>query len=387
MRLQSWGLPSHTLSHTHTQTHTHTHTLLFLIETGAQEVQALKVKCENLDNGCEWVGEMCSLKHHKSECGFVLVPCPYECGSSKIKKDLNMHVEDECSMREYKCPHCDESGPYKSQTTTHLTTCPKVKIQCPNNECSDSILRCELATHLSVCEYERTPCKFAKFGCEFQLTKKDLIAHEEDDQLHLQSTKEKVLQLTEQLESTKRTVLKLEQQVLQHQVNPSSSKKFIFKLKQFNEHKETSKPFMGPSFYSSPEGYKFAVLVFTSVCTDDGMVSTYNTHISVYVCILRGRNDSTLTWPFKGTVTVELLNQLEDRQHRVHTVGFSNEECALEIDTDFARAVGVILPHFILNRHLFYNPRTNCQYLKQDTLVFRVSVEIPDYKPWLESNI
>ena len=33
---------------------------------------------------------------------------------------------------------------------------------------------------------------------------------------------------------------------------------------------------------------------------------------------------------------------------------------------------------------LGYQPDNKCQYLKDDTLVFRVSTEASDYKPWLE---
>ena len=38
-----------------------------------------------------------------------------------------------------------------------------------------------------------------------------------------------------------------------------------------------------------------------------------------------------------------------------------------------------LIPHSQLGR----DPVKNTQYLKDDTLYFRVSVDIPDYKPWL----
>ncbi len=38
------------------------------------------------------------------------------------------------------------------------------------------------------------------------------------------------------------------------------------------------------------------------------------THVSVYICLMRGDNDDNLKWPFKGTIEVSLLNQLEDGQ-------------------------------------------------------------------------
>ena len=34
-----------------------------------------------------------------------------------------------------------------------------------------------------------------------------------------------------------------------------------------------------------------------------------------------------------------------------------------------------------------YLDKNNCQYLKNNFLVFRVSVEVPDHKPWLEQHL
>ena len=42
------------------------------------------------------------------------------------------------------------------------------------------------------------------------------------------------------------------------------------------------------------------------------------THITVGTCLMRGEFDSQLKWPFRGTVTIQLVNQLEDKEH--HTV-------------------------------------------------------------------
>ena len=36
--------------------------------------------------------------------------------------------------------------------------------------------------------------------------------------------------------------------------------------------------------------------------------------VSMFAFLLKGENDDYLPWPFTGTVTVELLNQLEDKK-------------------------------------------------------------------------
>ncbi len=83
--------------------------------------------------------------------------------------------------------------------------------------------------------------------------------------------------------------------------------------------------------------------------------------------------DDSQSWRFTGTVTVELLNQLEDDNHGKNTEGWLNIPVS---------SVGLISSHLISD--LDYNADKNTQYLKEDTLVFRVSVQVPDYKPWLE---
>ena len=39
------------------------------------------------------------------------------------------------------------------------------------------------------------------------------------------------------------------------------------------------------------------------------------THVSLFVHLMRGDNDSELKWPFRGSVVVELLNQQADHTH------------------------------------------------------------------------
>ena len=45
------------------------------------------------------------------------------------------------------------------------------------------------------------------------------------------------------------------------------------------------------------------------------------THVSVFTCLMCGNFDSHLKWPFRGNVTIQLVNQLEDKKH--HTDSYS----------------------------------------------------------------
>ena len=100
--------------------------------------------------------------------------------------------------------------------------------------------------------------------------------------------------------------------------------------------------------------------------------------ISVCVGIKSGTNDSKLVWPFRGAVTVTLLNQLEDKCHFSKTV-----EVELRNSTQLTNKPERCFK-FISRSQLDHDPVNNTQYLKDDTLYFRVEVETEDYKPWLE---
>ena len=98
--------------------------------------------------------------------------------------------------------------------------------------------------------------------------------------------------------------------------------------------------------------------------------------MSVYAYLLEGAYDASLSWPFMGTVTFTLLNQLVDDNHHSGT---------LEYETSYNTNVGSLWgkPQFISHSALSHDPVKNTQYLKNDTLYFRVTMTVGSHKPWL----
>ena len=105
---------------------------------------------------------------------------------------------------------------------------------------------------------------------------------------------------------------------------------------------------------------------------DDGN----GTHVSVSSNLIEGHHDNQLHWPFRGTVTYELLNQMGDDNHHNRISTFT-----LRDNMKVGSIIGItkFLPHSSLG----YGPASNKQYLVNDTLYFRVSVKVDDHKPWL----
>ena len=112
--------------------------------------------------------------------------------------------------------------------------------------------------------------------------------------------------------------------------------------------------------------------------------------MSVYAVISEGQYDAGLKWPFVGKVTVTLLNQLQDMNHHSMVIHFTATD-----NRNVGDAMGfpTYIPHSALSlRYLRYSTSTpflphsplSIQYLQDDALYFRVSVEVTDYKPWLE---
>lgn len=112
-----------------------------------------------------------------------------------------------------------------------------------------------------------------------------------------------------------------------------------------------------------------------------GYGSSTGSHLSVYVLLPRGKYDSEVKWPLLGSVTVSLLNQLEDNNHHERKFTLNSAQDTREEGTAYRG------PQFIHHSELDYNPDKNTLYLKDDTLYFRVAVEVADYKPWLEPTI
>ena len=109
----------------------------------------------------------------------------------------------------------------------------------------------------------------------------------------------------------------------------------------------------------------------------NGDVDSKGTHVSVYAAILDGEYDAGLKWPFVGKVTVTLLNQLQNVSHHTKVIPFNATS-----DRHVGDAWGfhAFIPHLALA----HDPVKKTHHLMDDTLYFRVKVEVADRKPWLE---
>ena len=323
-----------------------------------------------------------------------------------LRRDLDQHLKNNCPNRQHQCPNCKASGRHCDITTTHLYTCPKVNIPCPNDGCKALVPHCELADHRSKCQFEKVSCKYAGIGCKEELLRKDLEQHELDDTFHLHTAietvnkqqseinkqREEINEQRDEINEQREEINKQEKEINKQRVEINKQQKelkavkakqkimsdsilaaqagpCIFKMIEFSRYKSSNKNWFSPAFYTSPGGYKMCVRVDAN-----GFGEGAGTHVSVFACLMQGRNDDNLPWPFIGKVTFTLLNQLEDKNHHTRTISFEqdNEAGRKVVDGELA-AMGFGQYTFISHNKL-YAP-WNCQYLKEDCLYFRVKVQ------------
>ena len=83
----------------------------------------------------------------------------------------------------------------------------------------------------------------------------------------------------------------------------------------FEQHKESGRSWKSPSFYTHHKGYRMYLQVYAN-----GHGEGKDTHISVFTSLMCGEFDSQLKWPFRGTIIIQLVNQLEDNEHHTATI-------------------------------------------------------------------
>ena len=315
-----------------------------------REINSLSVYCHSRITGCLWKGELCDIEKHDTICEYKQVQCQ-DCKKQMKRSELANHQQKKCSERIYQCPLCKKEERYSCKED-HIDVCPEVTVDCPNDGCDDTVKRCELAAHRGVCPQEVVTCTYHNIGCSERMKRKDIAEHEDRsmrDHLNMAVTR-----------------------IVEGRVIISPC---VQKMNNFL--KETNTPWYSPGFYTSPGGYKMSLCVYPN-----GNGTGKGTHLSCFTCLMPGEYNDTLEWPFRGKVTVELLNQLEDANHYEKTIIYSKNvpTSSSQVPDGESYSMGLGQPQFISHAIL----TANHQYLINGTLYFRVTVVTESKtKPWL----
>ena len=242
------------------------------------------------------------------------------------------------------------------------------------------------------CQFVVLPCVLHHAGCEVTLPRKDMADHmKEDSVTHISLLATENHRLTQQNAELEDRTNKQSQELARVTVELEESRiqrqnlfsycgmqrdivPVMFRMAKFEELRETGTDWSSRPFYTSMGGYK----VFLGV-NPNGIGAGTGTHVSVYFHLMRGEFDSNLKWPFQGTFTIQLVNQLVNQlekngPHYSLQCRFTDAtpECSSTLVTDAKISSGWGIHKFILYSQLGLNLASNCQYLKDDSLIFRI---------------
>ena len=141
----------------------------------------------------------------------------------------------------------------------------------------------------------------------------------------------------------------------------------VIKLVEFKEYKN-NEAVHSIGFYTRDGGYKMCLSMYPNGSAG------YDNYVSVSARLTKGDHDDHLTWPVKGTLTVQLLNQLSDSNHsepvKFQFNGSSNVCQRVMYGTK--STFGLLGYRFMPHKRLSYDAGKKCQYLKDDCVYFRV---------------
>ena len=390
-----------------------------------RRINDLKVYCSQKKHGCTWVGRLDELtKHLETDsvkgCKYALVSCSLSCGKQLFRCKLSDHLSNECQLRPYTCKFCNYSSTYED-VTKHFSSCLEYPLVCPNSCTQEEFKRLNLDQHLLVCPNEIVLCAFSEMGCTESMKRCLLRKHMEKSWMQHQlmicdafkqlKKENEILKKETDIRKKENEILKREneemkktQKTVDYWINgykmmaeevmktnwreylcslavvstniPEPICPVILKWTGYEALKSKTKEgeycYMRP-FYTHSGGYKMQLRIYPN-----GLAGEGSTHISLYCHLVSGKNDDNLTWPFKGSVVVTLLNQLNDSEHFNKELWSTSHivpnEAAKKPD-GVRNDLGWGSSQFISTSEAEDSTGTK-QYLANDTLVFKIYVSV-----------
>ena len=350
-------------------------------------VNALKVYCKWKSRGCEWVGELGRLEHHldveEGDCGCVEVECefgPVGCVAKLPRKDLQRHKEENVhkhlvlmSVMSLKSNEAFGRKLREQRVEFHQQLKQKVEKLQAIEKRLDEVERTQQQENQELCDVKgRLGQLETSLGDSQGQVKevKEMIQRLEQGRSNTaEEMRGKIEQLESSLEESERLVKEVNEKVQKlekHTFIPPPD----FTMTDFEQHKKDGDVWHSPPFYSHISGYKMCLRVRAK---GQGEGKGAN-DVSVFVHLMRGEYDAILKWPFRGDVTVKVLNQRAEERHgkwvfRIDDT-ISDDVAGRVIEPEIAE---MGLSFIIFHSALGYDSWRNIEYLRNDCLKFRVT--------------
>jgi len=256
-------------------------------------------------------------------------------------------------MRVVSCQHCSEKYIHKD-VRNHAKVCKRLPLECSNRCGLKGIPREEMPLHLMECPMSILPCTYKDIGCGFK-GKKDSL----DEHLRAMVNVHLTLAMQKIRENEARSYC--------------SNGCFIWKVTNFKQLFEAARSsedevaLLSQPFYTSQYGYKLRLKIYL-----DGRDRGKGTHLSLYLIIMKGEYDGLLDWPFDQKITFYLLDQSEERKHKVHQL--SPNRSLPNVKAVFNRPtmkenLGIGNPSFVSHEIIDQN-----EYIRDDSFFIKCEV-------------
>ena len=346
-------------------------------------VQSLSAYCTMRGSGCYWTGPLQDLTRthlttQDGGCTFVVVACPDGCGHQMPRGELHTHREGRCPLRPFPCPHCQEVGTYQHITVPHQATCPMFPLTCPHGCGMRDMPRCRLEHHTAGCPLALISCSFP--GCTEMMHRRDEPMHnEESTQRHLALLASAVGRMTrglqEQQKNAHQSQLHLQQVELAHtrltqlerRMNDHMGPPIDFTMTDYDRHHRHGDWWCSPAFRTHFRGYSMYLAIQVKLVARQTAGNDAEHNVAMEVRVNDDDLNDHLVWPQWCAVTVQVLNQLGERDHYTQTMRGEMKR-PMKIPSSRCWAVEC----FIACSELGYHPHRHTQYLKEDCLKIRV---------------
>ena len=140
-------------------------------------------------------------------------------------------------------------------------------------------------------------------------------------------------------------------------------------VKEYNQLKANNQSIYTDPFYTAQGGYKMIMRVYPN-----GAGSCRGTHLSVFISLMKGENDNTLSFPINGIFKIKLLNWRQNSGNVEKIVQFDesiSETCRLQVTTGEKAAEGYGLAGYLSHDEL-ENSSSYKEYILNNTLCFKI---------------
>ena len=372
-----------------------------------RNIDDLEIRCTKQGLGCRWVGELITLQTHLDSdkgCGYVEVQCSNKCGAKMKRKELKVHLEQQCPLRKIQrplckiqCQFCHYEDTYQTITSKHYDECPHYLLPCPNKCGTTGIRRADMDYHRSRCELEPVECPFREAGCKVNVVRKEFYSHmSRNQQNHLlvllgayQETKRELVESRRELnECRKELSLKLletrntleeskPKPANQMTLKENGDSEVTFCMNDYSLYKHTGKVWHSPRFCN---GLCLAIYA-------NGKGAGAGTHVSVELLQMKGEHNYKLSWNERPQhiscceycmISIQMMAQSKKGQAPKKAVSFRFCTECFTLRPPHVGDLCVSMDYFAVSEDKFIDHQSTEQVMVlNDTITLRVLLDGP----------